>query len=432
MASVFKGMTFENMARQSGRLYADLTNAYAQLRSSGKFTTEDIKRIGFSDIIRAHTGMYAEVAIETKYKLAAFIALPPIDKNHVFVQNYYRERFAGSELGEALVSLRDNPRGTVDTQSGMVGGVFKELRITVNMGQSLVMGSEFTAEELAAITLHELGHAFTYFLHLGTTATSALMAGAIARGVMGAETYGERIKVIEEGERVLGVDIPNKNKLSELTPEMASKMVSAVVIKHQVEYNQSQAGTTMYEARACEQLADEFAIKHGAGAALSTALAKLGKMYWHKAYWNPVVYLIFESIKVTVFLIRAIFLAQYNWVTRAILAIDLISFYFWCPALKVYDDPKQRNKLILQRLIETLKEPNLSEAIIVQVKEDIELVKEIQEQTRNHPDVFDLIWHHINPNGRQRLREEEFNKQLEDLMFNELFEHAATFRIAKA
>ena len=176
MASVFKGMTFENMARQSGRLYADLTNAYAQLRSSGKFTTEDVKRVGFTEIIRAHTGMYAEVAIETKYKLGAFIALPPIDKNHVFVQNYWRERFAGSELGEALVALRDNPRGTVDTQSGMVGGVFKELRVTINMGQSLVMGSELSAEELAAITLHELGHAYTYFLHLGTTVSSALMA----------------------------------------------------------------------------------------------------------------------------------------------------------------------------------------------------------------------------------------------------------------
>ena len=432
MASVFKGMTFENMARQSGRLYADLTNAYAQLRSSGKFTTEDVKRVGFTEIIRAHTGMYAEVAIETKYKLGAFIALPPIDKNHVFVQNYWRERFAGSELGEALVALRDNPRGTVDTQSGMVGGVFKELRVTINMGQSLVMGSELSAEELAAITLHELGHAYTYFLHLGTTVSSALMAGAIARGVMGAETYGERIKVIEEGERVLGIDVPNKNKLAELTPEAASKMVSAVVIKHQVEYNQSQCGTTLYEARACEQLADEFAIKHGAGAALSTALAKLGKMYWSKAYWNPVVYLIFESIKVTLFLIRVVFMAKYNWFTRTLLAIDLVAFFLWCPVLKVYDDPKQRNKLILQRLIETLKEPNLSEDIIVQVKEDIELVKEVHAETKDHPDVFDLLWHHISPYGRERLRQEEFNKQLEDLMFNDLFEHAATFRIAKA
>lgn len=431
MASVFKGMSFENMSRQSGRLFADLTNAYAQLRSTGKFNTEDVKRVGFTEIIRAHTGMQCDVTITTKFPLAAFIALPPIDKNHPFVQQYARERFAGSEVGEVIVALRNNPKGTVDTQSGMVGGLFSEVPVTVNMGSALVTKAEFTAEELAAITLHELGHAYTYFLHLGTSVTSALMAGSIARCVMGAETYGERLKTIQQAERVLGVEMPGKSRISEMTPVAASRLVTTVVLRHEVEYMQSQMGTPLYEARACEQLADEFAVKHGAGAPLATALAKLGKRYLDKAYWNPAIYVIFESIKVAFYLVRACILATYNWLTKVYLVIDIMAFFLNAPALQVYDAPKDRAKMILQRLIETLKDPSLSEEIVHQVREDISVVREVVEDTHYHPDVFEFVWHLVHPTGRKRVREEDFNKRLEEMIFNDLFEHAASFRVAK-
>lgn len=430
MSSIFKGMSFENMARQSGRLYEDLISAYAEIRLAGKYTQDEIHRVEIPQIIKRHTGMTVDLQIDTKYYLAAMIALPQVDRNHPFMSWINgRESFMGSEIGELITNLRTNPAGSVDTKSSRVSGIFSEIPLKIRIGYNLIAKHELSTDELAAITLHELGHGFTYFLHLGTTTSSALMAGSVAKSIMGAETYGERLKVLQRVEDTMKAPIPYKTQIAEQSPEKAAQAAQIVVLKNDVQYNQSQIGMNYYDARACEQLADEFAVKHGAGAALASALNKLGKRFSIRGYLSTSAYIMIEAIKIALFYFLYVIAGFYAPSIRVIFWQAWLTALFSSPAVDIYDSPKDRNKYILQRLIETLKEESLSEVELRQVKEDIEIVKMCMDETHDQRTLLTRFWDVVTTNGRSRKAEELFNKELESLLFNELYDQSANFRL---
>ena len=53
--------------------------------------------------------------------------------------------------------------GTVNIATGMVSGAFAEIEPTIYMPVDLLVDRGFSAEELAPITLREIGRVFVYF-----------------------------------------------------------------------------------------------------------------------------------------------------------------------------------------------------------------------------------------------------------------------------
>lgn len=407
----------ENIMFQPGFLYEKLTACVGKLRDEGSFTTEAILKSNISFEIKRLTGMYVDFLVDKKVMMNAYILLPSVDKNHVFVQDFFRT-WAHPEVGLTLINaMKDIPKGTVDLRNCRVGGIFEKIRLDVVMGHALISDRQFSNGEIAAIILHELGHGFTYFENLGTVVRGSLITGAAAKAVMTVETQSDKIKVLEEAERTLGIEIKDKPRLA-ADRNSGGKIVQSVMITTLAERSRKDTGLNYYELRSIEQLADQFALRHGAGADLVTALARLNTIYMHRSTINMALHILVEAIKLVVFcaglLVVPIPLLVYVLLTN--------------PMVKVYDDPEARVKFVRMNLINELKVAKIEDKRRRALLADIEAIEVVEETLDDKLTTMQLMWSTLMPEGRRAADQEATQKQLEALISNDLFVLAAKLK----
>jgi hypothetical protein len=423
--SILNTLSTENLAVQDGLLFKELVSSINFLRTDGTYTTSAILESGISDRLYTRTKMKLNVLVNAKAGFGAYIILPTIDKNHPFIDEVYR-RFFHSREGFAWVQGAKKA-GFIDPKRGQVGGIFSEIAMDIHMGVSLFQDKRFTDEELASIILHEAGHAYTYFLNLGTTVISGLAAGQAARQVMNADDYVTRKKVIEEAERALGIEVPNSEELARMRADKSADGIQMVILTETSEKQKTETGHRVYEMRACEQIADEFAVKHGAGRSLVTALDKLGRIYgFDSTYRSMPMHIIVEMIKVLGFLF-VLFFGQFVVGFFLILVILLNN-----PMERAYDKPEQRARLIRQRLVDQMKDQTLDKAKIKELQDDVQAVDAVIAGAKDKSGLIELFWENFMSEGAKSSRQIAFNKRLEELLYNDLFSEAASYRTQNA
>lgn len=415
----FEGLpALESISVQNGRLFQELTLAIGKLRKGDSYTTEAILDSDIMNIVRDYTGMRIAFHVDANYGHAC-IQLPALDRNHPFVDGYWKA-YGHFETGAQIIrAMKGQIKGSVDRTNSKVGGIYSEIQADIYFGKSFLQGKMYSDGELAAVLLHELGHLYTYFEYLGTTVFSSHVIAAAAKAVMEIEDQAERAVVLKEAQQVLGVEIPDTDRLS-MTPKAArSYATQTVLISAYAEKSRSEMGTNVYDARSCEQLADQFATRHGAGKELVTALDKLYRSYSHRSTLSMAEHVILEVGKMILFLC-GLFL----------LTIPLVLWLLVSnPTRKIYDDPQARVRLVRQQLNEELKEKGLPDSRRVALLSDIAICEEIEGSLDDKRTVLEFIWTTVMPSGRAAANQELVQKQVEDLLNNQLFVMSAKLKV---
>jgi uncharacterized protein (DUF488 family) len=409
--------SIESISQQSGALFAELTKAVTFLRSDKKYTTESILKSEIMDIVKAYTNM--SIVFHITEGRQACIRLPDFDANHPFNRGY-QQMFGAYEGVQVIQALGGKSLGGVSLKEGRVYGVYENISGDVFIGNKYFNDSRYSDGQLAAIILHELGHLFTYFEFLGSVVTTVHAINCTAKTVMETEDYEKRMVAIKEAERTLGIDVPDPEKLAAKPKAIRSLATQTILISRVSKRIRSETGNSVYELRSCEQLADQFAARHGAGRDLVFALDQLYRDHSDTSTMNTFEYIIVQICK-TILVLAGLILFTIP------VAMWII---FFNPTIKYYDDPEARVKFIRQQMTNELKDKTLSDKRRDEILADLELVDRIEDGLDDKRSLLELFWTEIIPSGISAAGQEKAMKHLEELLNNELFVQAAKLRKA--
>lgn len=418
-------LSAEAIARQSGDLFRELSETIEGLMQLSILDQNDINQSRMSAVVRKYTGMDVNFTLVPN-TFDAYCHLVEMDRNHPFFHQrnqllcYYTNNYK---------TTKSEVVGGVNLNNGTVNGVFSKFPVKIGLGSAFLVNadgspSQFSAEEVAAILIHEIGHAFTTFEYLGKTVMTGLVIGSSVRETAGITEPKERVKVVMNAARNGNVMVDETFVAQALTTH--GDKADVVLLAEHVKNLNKLTSTNIYDKRNCEQIADQFAVKHGAANALGAALEKLHKFSYDINYRSTFMFVTLEVLKVIGVIFLGTALLGGGLLMIGLALVILISHV---PAAKIYDDPKDRLIFLKRQVIDDLKQLDHQQ---VKNKELIKsLVDSITDLDARIEDVKDrkgwgtALWDVVTPWGRNREQQEAKAKLLEESLNNDLYTKAA-------
>ncbi len=406
-AKTFMGI--EALMYQGENFLSALVTGIKKIKENGKFDTASIKEANLNGIANKFTGMNIIISIENGW--GAYMYMPPMDNSHPFQNNYLVDNPVFGSGGDIILRGKGDPIAEINYKDATVGGVYSLVPVNIFMGKDFFR-SHFTSEEIAAIILHEIGHAFTYFYYLGRMFFANFLISSYAQEIVGTRDVDKRKILIKAAERRLGTELYNPNALAEQPSLDKNKMETLFINAHRYTLANT-TGTDIYDFRSCEQLADYFATMHGAGPHLISGLNKFYEMCGHDAILPYPIYLMGEFFKLLL--------------TPITLPMSLLIIMVTNPSIKLYDDPAARAKYIEMQMRGTLKNRNLDPEMRKSLLASIEAAGKHANRLSDHKGLDHLLWTVLSPSYRRGVKQEQSQKILEGILFNDLYQKAAIF-----
>lgn len=420
-------LSLEKIRMQDGSLFTELTDAIEGLMQLSILDQNDINHSALSRVVRKHTGMDVAFTLVPE-SFDAYCHLVEVDKNHPF---FHQRNSMIPYMTDNYKTTKTEAIGSVDLKNGTVDGVFSKFPVKIGLGSLFITGYmndpkyDFSADEVAAILIHEIGHAFTTFEYVGKTVMTGLVISGAVKEAVGIKDSTERTKLIMKASNDVNLQI--SETVAEETLRKYGENADIVLLSMYVKELNSLTKTNYYDARNCEQIADQFAVQHGAASSLGKALEKLYKLGFDINYMRTTTFVILEVIKIAFVMFAAL---------GSIFSAGLAGGFFFtltmllfAPGAKIYDDPKDRLEFMKRQLIDDLKQLNLQD------KKNKELIKSITEhvdnldrhisEVKDRRTLMTAIWDAVTPWGRNREQQEAKQKLLEQALNNDLFTKAA-------
>lgn len=437
MNPLFEGLGLEAISFQrEGLLFKELTlqfNAMLAAADDGKI---EEARANIEKITKARTGLNVDFSFDKTGMYNAYVIPPMITEEHALFGSIYRRALKG---GLERYNFEKLLEGTVDLQKGKITGNFTTVPIKIVMVGPYLSSKLFSGEEMAAIYLHECGHAFGYFEFLGRTVISNLAMAETSRVWSETSDVKLRIQVLQEIEKGADVSFDDKQALALAQEQEAVTVVAAKTMAR----IRSATGATFYDDRVFEFVSDQFVSRQGGGRALVTGLDKLNRAMpapFRSAQYQTTagVFLLnlislgkmlaeayggsMASKKVVRFTASTLFKAYGKQLMTSMLFKLILG-----EQGSQYDDPKSRYEAVYRDMLSQLKDRKLPPAYLRTLLQDLAEVRETTEALQKLPDVFKLVerflWDTLSGRGKQVA----FQQQFEKLANNELFVKAAQF-----
>lgn len=397
---------FESVMRQNTAFFDSLTGGVKSLRNSGDFSTAGIKKSFIMQIIKEHTNL--NVLLYVKDGWAAHVYPPKITANHAF------DRYAGetSRVSKIIDVTKTSLAGTVDIANVKVTGVFAELTSELFIGTDLFKPNGLNDRQIAAIMLHEIGHIFTHFQFISTIALGGLVIEQTVNNIFQSDGYQTKKIQLKAAEEVLGIE---PEDTIENWVDTSKENLEVILVSRFYRSLTTRSNSSYYDVRNCEQLADTFAVKHGAGLDLARANHRLQTEYGMYGNKNFFVHILRETSS----LLSVIFLSNYT-VSAILLSLN---------QPKLYDDPKDRIAFIKFHLIDDLKHlPRGDNKTRANIVESISEIDKILKATTVRRDVFTYIHETFNSAGKSASKMQKQQKQLEEMLYNDLYYQSAKLK----
>lgn len=398
----------------------ELTNAIEESRASGKLDTDRI-----SEIIRKHTNLSVKIGQDMSLVPNAYVIPPKIDKNHPLV-NEWRRAFNSNVDGTNAINFSNgNAFGSVNFETGKVGGVFTKLSSEIWLTKGALTGYgqiNLTSGEIAAMMIHEVGHIITYFATLGQTFRTAFILDGFVREALKVNDVEERYKLIRHFEKETDVTISDKARVAESDN---AGSITTVVLSDIVDASRSHYGTTLYDMRSWESLSDQYAARMGCAGELATALDKLYGVYEPMYYRGTFKYLMVEIGK----LLGLFLLITANALLLNIIGLVIIFVYLSAsPHQREYDNPHERLVKLRNELIAQLKDKNIAKERSATLLTDIEAINRALESVKDRHSFFEKFWLVVSPYTRRQVKMGKEIQELEQMVNNEIFVEAARLK----
>ena len=402
MSDIAESISNESIARQDGKFFERLTEAISQMRNTD-YSTEAIKKSFIVQVIKQYTGI--STVIEVGDDLHVFIINGPVTVNHVF--DLGRQQYETVD-----VLKRTLIKGTVNAQTGMVTGVFSELTNIIHLGAKVLKNNKYKDEHIAAILLHEIGHKFTYYQFITNASVVSYIISNTAKQLLNSDSYAEREIIIKRADELMGVDTRTLNPadlISNPKPGVEILLLSRFSLTPNI-----LTSNLFYDIRNVEQLADTYAVRQGAGAYLSEAL---------QYYWRDVNKTRRHSALVEILCEVGTLISSMQFGTA------FLAYLFSAPTADIYDDPKDRIEFIRQQLIDDLKNVSKNDKLMRdKIVKEIEVVENVKKEIYERFEIVKLFQRIVSSKGRALMHGVKLQKQLEAMLYNDLFYKSAKIK----
>lgn len=308
--------------------------------------------------------------------------------------------------------------GHIDLINSRVHGVFEEVVFECALTQGHIE-KDFTAEEIASTVLHETGHAFTYLIWLSKTAATNVMIEAAWNDFHRNTNTDIKLQIVDDISGKLNVEVDRES----LANTRSKEFFTTVLLSSDLRKNASDViGNTHYSYRNVEQLADQFASRHGATRALASTQYKFTKFYDKTALRSKGVHYAIEGVKAALFLLSVPLTWGASLLFIGTILADTSIMHF------TYDDAKQRMKKIQDEVIVRLKDPKLSKKVRDQLTEEYRFIKAMTDQMSEQQTLLTWVIRNITGWRRDQQKQAAFQLELERLLNNELFYQSQRLR----
>ena len=402
----------ESIAFQNTTFFDELTLAFDEvknLKETDVGDSEPIYRI--SKIIKNHTNLNITIDAENDYPPC--IDIPNIDRNNPLINAAQRAIVNSTDGLTMIESSNEVLHGTVNIKTAKVSGVFSDIKAKMYLGKAFIQGNKYSSQELAAITLHEVGHLFTYFEFITRTVRTNQVLAGLSKILDGSENQEKREVALLSAKKALKLD---KLDLSQLK-DVNTKTTQVVLIDALVKETRTELGYNLFAESSWEYLCDQFSARHGAGVHLATALSKIYKSHYNISYRSLAVYLVVEMIKVILIS------------NLAFLGILFLMVMLDSQDGGGYDLPSARLKRIRDQATQYLKNKQISDVERRRILDEIESIDKLLAEMTNRKQLFTYIHEFFSKRTRDERAYRKLQYDLEDIAMNDLYVKAAEFKL---
>jgi len=411
-----------NWSQVHNGFHDELTSIYQWIQGNLSASSLYRNKEGIDKItacIYKYTGIKVVVNSSSKY----FAMIPPdLNKNHVLISLTERRYFKNHEVRSRVSELR----GSVDIKNFKVSGEFSNIPVTLYLDPYLIFSGVLSSRNLSAATLHEIGHAFSYFALVADIVSTNLPMVALINNITNTEQDDEIEYILKEWNG--NDEVLTKVDVTELEGKKKETIVTALLTNH-IRDTVSAAKTKDYDLVNTEYVADNFASRLGAGADMVSALDKIYALYGHRNRGGLTSFLFNELWTGASFIIGV----AYNSVVAVLegnLLMPFILFYKGILAVisettnttdGTYDTTVRRFQRVREDMVVMLKNKEIDKAIGNRIRDDIKRVEEILKSYNNYKSALGRVFDFVLPKHRRRVTQAEFYKELEQLSANNLF-----------
>ena len=316
----------------------------------------------------------------------------------------------------------DNKTGYVDLKNARVGGYLSEVKHYLIINYFKLKNYGILPEELTAIILHDIGHAFngleTHHRLTTTNSTITDILNEISNNKIDKAYYIFKTKFKEKEleDAALGKDDNIKDFYSKLASSYIKKLDSHIL-------------NSKYNETNYENLSDSFATRFNVGKDLVSGLNKMNIKYWKAIYNNK----FFYSILIFLDLLLSLSIISAHGLVGGIIGILILSLLFGVvisSSNMTYDFPIERYNRIKNGIINNLKNRDLPNELVIELLEHIEAIDNFIKRTDYFKPIYSIIGEYINPIAFNNNYYTKLQQNIENTLNNILFVKSAKLSVS--
>lgn len=392
------------------RLFKELTLAFEELKQFKGEYDESPAAIRLSDIVKHNTGLSIDFSIDD---YDPCVEIPAVNKNNILINSFIRNYISSADGLKMIKNSEDVVRGKVNIVTAQVSGVFADFRTKIHLPKKMFSTATYTPEEIAAITIHEIGHIFTYYEYIARTVTTNQVLAGLSKALDGSGTIEERESILINVKKSMNLTEMDEKELAKSNNK---KVAEVVVVTAVTKKSESEIGANVCDFSTWEYLSDEFAARQGAGRHLVTALDKLYRGHWNISFRSTPAFIAWEAFKLL-----------------ALLALPGIAIMFMAmdgAGDGTYDLPGARIKRVRNQIIEHLKDKDIDKDTHERLQADLLEMDAILAEINDRRQFVGVIWDAVSPSSRKARNQKILQQELEDIAMNDLFAKSAALRNA--
>lgn len=390
-------------------------------------------------VVKRHTNLTLDLGIYGSRAINAYVDIGPLGINHPFFKwahdhfNVLQRDLNASKVVAKIIADSNEAIGWVDRLNHKVGGLFSAIEFETKLSIGLI--GNLPAERVAAILLHEIGHAFTMLEYLTGVLCRNYALGSIAQIIFNQTDIPTKVLLIN----AVKSDIANTKNYphlnnneyqtktgrkftiagdlldTQIAVEAKSEEELAIyLINAAVKPFYSDSGNYFYDTSGAEFLADQFATRCGAGIELVEGL--------HEIYSSNIER--HRFIQVAIMAVELLLLINPGVVILILISVSLVPY-----PIKQYDDPKDRIIRIRNEMVDALKDPDLEPKHKKRYIDDIERCNVLLREYNRYFSIIGFVVRMVFPSKRKQHNDMLLQKKLEALANNNLFTSAAKFEL---
>ncbi len=413
-------MALESIDFQDGSFFKALTECIVQIRKNINNSLSDKSIINSKEMQSLEECIKKYTNISIKMNLSGFgaaVMIPKFKNNHILLSDELKDLFdnlnidSEEDIKKLSKSLKNKKiKGSVDIKRSKIDGIFASHVNEMFINKNILLKDKYLPSEVAAILLHEIGHVFTFFEYSTRMLSTNQALTLINKTIDNRMSLDTKEIVFLDIRDSIGLD---KESIDALKKTNSKEEANVIVLNKSIQKNISELGFSLYDYTSCEQLADNFCTRHGAGKDLVTALEKI----INDGYWLSVGFYILT--------ITPWFISTPLYTPLIIILTIVISNVINEDGKNIYDNDVSRFERIKHQNTERLKSNKLSveeKNLYIEQNESINI---ILKEYKDNKSLIQYLAYYLKPKYRTAKDYEDLQKSLERLASNVLFDKAA-------